>query len=254
MSETGAPLRPAATAHVLIVEDEIAIADALLYALRGAGFTCAHAGTLRDARESLAAQTPSLLILDLGLPDGSGLDLCREIRRTAAPVSEVPILMLTAMSDEVDRIVGLELGADDYVSKPFSPREVCLRVKTILRRMRAPDDAPSAATASAALAPNATNGFELDAAGQRIRYATQWLDLTRRELHLLQLLLQRPGHIYSRETLLDRAWGRDAESMERTVDTHVKTLRAKLRTADPTRDPIITHRGLGYSLSIDQAD
>ena len=109
-------------------------------------------------------------------------------------------------------------------------------------------------TASAALAPNATNGFELDAAGQRIRYATQWLDLTRRELHLLQLLLQRPGHIYSRETLLDRAWGRDAESMERTVDTHVKTLRAKLRTADPTRDPIITHRGLGYSLSIDQAD
>lgn len=230
-------------ATVLIVEDEIAIADALLYALRGAGFSCAHSATLRDARKFMATETPSLVILDLGLPDGSGLDLCREIRRDVGPVNDVPILMLTAMSDEVDRIVGLELGADDYVSKPFSPREICLRVKTILRRARTPDGAQSSA--------DTASQFELDAAGQRIRYATLWLDLTRRELHLLQLLLQRPGHIYSRETLLDRVWGCDAESMERTVDTHIKTLRAKLRTADPTRDPIITHRGLGYSLLIE---
>lgn len=195
----------------------------------------------------MATETPSLVILDLGLPDGSGLDLCREIRRDVGPVNDVPILMLTAMSDEVDRIVGLELGADDYVSKPFSPREVCLRVKTILRRVRVPDELQSAPNTCTATASQ----FELDVAGQRTRYASLWLDLTRRELHLLQLLLQRPGHIYSRETLLDRVWGRDAESMERTVDTHIKTLRAKLRSADPTRDPIITHRGLGYSLLID---
>jgi two-component system, OmpR family, catabolic regulation response regulator CreB len=247
MPESSAATSPA-TVTVLIVEDELAIADALLYSLRGAGFVCVHVATLHDAREFIATQTPALLILDLGLPDGSGLDLCREIRRATAPVNEVPILMLTAMSDEVDRIVGLELGADDYVSKPFSPREVCLRVKTILRRSRSSNETLAAAPGKA------TDGFELDAVGQRIRYASQWLDLTRRELHLLQLLLQRPGHIYSRETLLDRVWGRDAESMERTVDTHIKTLRAKLRSADPARDPIITHRGLGYSLLVDLSD
>ncbi len=138
--------------------------------------------------------------------------------------------MLTAMSDEVDRIVGLELGADDYVSKPFSPREVCLRVKTTLRRVRGPDELQSAPD-NCTVTPSQ---FELDAAGQRIRDASLWLDLTRRELHLLQLLLQRPGYIYPRETLLDRVWGRDAERMERTVDTHIKTLRAKLHSADPS--------------------
>ncbi len=235
------------TGTVLIVEDEIAIADTLLYALRAAGLLAAHAATLADARAMMLQSVPSLIILDLGLPDGSGLDLCREIRRGAAPTSDVPILMLTAMSDEVDRIVGLELGADDYVAKPFSPREVCLRVKTILRR--------AGAVNTPAAKPPTTNDaasvFVVDAAGQRISYASAWLDLTRRELHILQLLLTRPGHIYSRETVLDRVWGRDIESMERTVDTHIKTLRAKLRNADPTRDPILTHRGLGYSLSLD---
>lgn len=235
------------TITVLIVEDEIAIADTLLYALRAAGLLALHAATLADARRVTTQSVPSLIILDLGLPDGSGLDLCREIRRGSAPLCEVPILMLTAMSDEVDRIVGLELGADDYVAKPFSPREVCLRVKTILRRARALD-APAATPKSAA---EIASTFVVDAVGQRISYASTWLDLTRRELHILQLLLTRPGHIYSRETVLDRVWGRDIESMERTVDTHIKTLRAKLRNADPTKDPILTHRGLGYSLSTD---
>ena len=235
------------TGTVLIVEDEIAIADTLLYALRAAGLLASHAATLADARRLLVQSVPSLIILDLGLPDGSGLDLCREIRRGSAPLADVPILMLTAMSDEVDRIVGLELGADDYVAKPFSPREVGLRVKTILRRA-------AAANAPATKPPTTTDAasvFVVDAAGQRISYASAWLDLTRRELHILQLLLTRPGHIYSRETVLDRVWGRDIDSMERTVDTHIKTLRAKLRNADPTRDPILTHRGLGYSLSLD---
>jgi two-component system, OmpR family, catabolic regulation response regulator CreB len=235
---------------VLIVEDEIAIADTLLYALRAAGLLAVHAANLADARRAMLQAVPSLIILDLGLPDGSGLDVCREIRRGSAPLCDVPILMLTAMSDEVDRIVGLELGADDYVAKPFSPREVCLRVKTILRRSGAVN-AVNAPAAKALTVADAASVFVVDAAGQRIRYASAWLDLTRRELHILQLLLTRPGHIYSRETVLDRVWGRDIESMERTVDTHIKTLRAKLRTADPTHDPIITHRGLGYSLSLD---
>ena len=235
------------TGTVLIVEDEIAIADTLLYALHAAGLLASHAATLADARRLLVQSVPSLIILDLGLPDGSGLDLCREIRRGSAPLADVPILMLTAMSDEVDRIVGLELGADDYVAKPFSPREVGLRVKTILRRAAAAN-APAAKPLTVA---DAASVFVVDAAGQRISYASAWLDLTRRELHILQLLLARPGHIYSRETVLDRVWGRDIDSMERTVDTHIKTLRAKLRNADPTRDPILTHRGLGYSLSLD---
>jgi two-component system, OmpR family, catabolic regulation response regulator CreB len=239
--------RALTTNAVLIVEDEIAIADTLLYALRAAGLLALHAAMLADARALLLQSVPSLIILDLGLPDGSGLDLCREIRRGSSPLAEVPILMLTAMSDEVDRIVGLELGADDYVAKPFSPREVCLRVKTILRRARAPDPLATPPVHGAEFA----SVFVVDAVGQRISYASAWLDLTRRELHILQLLLTRPGHIYSRETVLDRVWGRDIESMERTVDTHIKTLRAKLRNADPTRDPILTHRGLGYSLSLD---
>ncbi len=232
---------------VLIVEGEIAIADTLLYALRASDLLALHATTLADARQMMMQSVPSLIILDLGLPDGSGLDLCREIRRGDARVAETPILMLTAMSDEVDRIVGLELGADDYVAKPFSPCEVCLRVKTILRRA----GAANAPAAKPLTVEDAASVFVVDSAGQRISYASAWLDLTRRELHILQLLLTRPGHIYSRETVLDRVWGRDGESMERTVDTHIKTLLAKLRNADPSRDPILTHRGLGYSLSLD---
>lgn len=126
-----------------------------------------------------------------------------------------------------------------------------LRVKTILRRAGAAY-APAAKPLTVEhAAEDAASVFVVDAAGQRISYASVWLDLTRRELHILQLLLTRPGHIYSRETVLEWVWGRDGESMERTVGTHVKTLRAKLRNADPSRDPILTHRGLGYSLSLD---
>ena len=222
--------------EILLVEDEPAIADTLIYSLTAAGCTVHHAATLALARAALARSIPALVVLDLGLPDGSGLDLCREIRR----VSEVPILMLTAKSDEVDRIVGLELGADDYVTKPFSPREVVLRIKTILRRSHV-------SPATTASAPSA-HVFEQE--GDRAKFAGVWLDLTRRELHLLQRLLSAPGRIYSRDALLDLVWGQDAESMERTVDTHIKTLRAKLRNIDPTRELIVTHRGLGYSLQL----
>jgi two-component system, OmpR family, catabolic regulation response regulator CreB len=222
-----------ARASVLIVEDEIAIADTLIYALNAQGFTVRYAASLGTARKEITTLRPDLLILDIGLPDGEGFDLCRELRANVV-TKTLPIVMLTARSEEVDRIVGLELGADDYVAKPFSPREVVLRVKAILRR------APQAALSSA--------GIEIDAVGQRATYKNTPLDLTRLELHLLQVLNEQPGRVYSRERLLDRVWGRDAESMERTVDTHIKTLRAKLRDVEPARELIVTHRGLGYAL------
>lgn len=215
---------------LLLVEDEQAIADTLIFALSHAGLDVTQAGTLAAARAHWAARQADMVLLDLGLPDGSGLDFCRELRKS----SEVPILILSARGEEVDRIVGLELGADDYVRKPFSPREVSLRVQTILRR-----------TVSRQLPTDTT----LEVSGQRVRFGGIWLDLTRRELQLLQVLMRLPGRIYPRETLLDLVWGHDADSMDRTVDTHIKTLRAKLRSADPTRDVIVTHRGLGYSFA-----
>lgn len=225
--------------RILIVEDEDAIAETLAYALRTDGFAPVHVRMVADARIELRSigSAPALVILDVGLPDGTGFDLCREIR--AMPErSDVPIIMLTARSEEIDRVVGLELGADDYVVKPFSPREVSLRVRTVLRR----------ALATAATQPGAAR-FVVDTAGQRVLFGGEVLNLTRREYLLLRTLLERPGRICSRDMLLDAAWGTDAESGDRTVDTHVKTLRAKLKAVHPGLDPIETHRGLGYSIS-----
>lgn len=227
--------------RILIVEDEDAIAETLAYALRTDGFAPVHVRLLADARRELRATgdaAPALVVLDVGLPDGTGFDLCREIR--AMPErGDIPIIMLTARSEEIDRVVGLELGADDYVVKPFSPREVSLRVRTVLRRVSV-----TAATRPAAPA------FLLDATAQRITLGGEALNLTRREYLLLKTLLERPSRICSRDMLLNAAWGTDAESGDRTVDTHIKTLRAKLKAAQPDLDPIETHRGLGYSVSV----
>jgi two-component system, OmpR family, catabolic regulation response regulator CreB len=229
----------------LIVEDEDAIAETLAYALRTDGFTPVHVRLLADARRELRAAgdaTPALVVLDVGLPDGTGFDLCREIR--AMPErGNIPIIMLTARSEEIDRVVGLELGADDYVVKPFSPREVSLRVRTVLRRVTA---TVSLTSTPAPVAPL----FVLDATAQRITLGGEALNLTRREYQLLKTLLERPSRICSRDMLLDAAWGTDAESGDRTVDTHIKTLRAKLKAARPDLDPIETHRGLGYSVGV----
>jgi two-component system, OmpR family, catabolic regulation response regulator CreB len=225
---------------ILIVEDEDAIAQTLIYALSTDGFAPTHVRTLADARRMLARETPALIVLDVGLPDGSGFDLCRELRTGVHGLVNVPIMMLTARSEEVDRIVGLELGADDYVAKPFSPREVSLRVKTILRRVSTNVQTASAASESL---------FQIDRDAQRIRFSGHALSLAKREYLLLKTLLERPGRICSREMLLDTVWGLDAESGDRTVDTHVKTLRAKLKAIREDLDPIETHRGMGYSIS-----
>jgi two-component system catabolic regulation response regulator CreB len=229
------------SARILLLEDDPAIAGTVVFALQREGYAVEHVLLARVASERVAAQAPALAILDVGLPDGSGLDLCRSWRQSGdAALRALPILMLTARAEELDRVVGLELGADDYMSKPFSPRELVARVRALLRR--AALSPPAAAPAAAA------SLFELDEGGQRIRFAGQWLALTRLEFGLLRALLRAPGRIRSRESLLDEVWGTDGEATDRTVDTHVKTLRAKLRAVRPELEPIATHRGMGYSL------
>ncbi|MBD9482926.1 two-component system response regulator CreB [Pseudomonas sp. PDM14] len=226
--------------HILIVEDEAAIADTLIYALQGEGFATTW---LSLAEEALAVQqrTPAdLIILDVGLPDISGFEACKRLRR----FSDVPVLFLTARNAEIDRVVGLEIGADDYVVKPFSPREVAARVKAILKRM-APRAAEPAVAGSAA--------FRIDNERVQIHYHQQLLVLTRHEFRLLQTLLGQPERVFSREQLLDALGVAADVGYERNVDSHIKSLRAKLRQVAPAAEAIQTHRGLGYSYSPAQA-
>jgi two-component system catabolic regulation response regulator CreB len=222
---------------VLVADDEPAIADALLYALRSEGLQAEHCLLGGQALERVRAGGVDVLVLDVGLPDLNGFDVCRQLRG----FSDVPVIFLTARNDEIDRVLGLELGADDYVSKPFSPRELVARVRARLRR-----SVPAAPAASEGWVERGE--FAVDRGGHRIRYRGQALDLTRYEYVLLEALLQRPGAILSRAQLMDRGWDSDADSGDRTVDTHVKTLRAKLRAAGAEPDPIRTHRGLGYAI------
>ena len=229
---------------VLIAEDEPAIADAVLYALRSEGLEAEHVLLGREVLPRVRAGGIDVVVLDVGLPDRSGFDVCRELREA----SEVPVIFLTARSEEIDRVLGLELGADDYVTKPFSPRELVARVRARLRR--APGrEAAGREGAGAGAAWHEHGAFAIDREGHRIRYRGHALDLTRYEYAVLAALLQRPGAILSRAQLMDRGWDAAADSGDRTVDTHVKTLRAKLRaTGGFDADPIRTHRGLGYSL------
>jgi two-component system catabolic regulation response regulator CreB len=218
---------------ILIVEDELAIADSIAYALRTDGFVAHHVSFGAAALDAMrAAGAPSLVVLDVGLPDMNGFEVCRQLRQ----FSSVPVIFLTARSDEIDRIVGLEIGADDYVTKPFSPRELVARIRVVLRRL-----SPQAARAGAAR-------FELRADEARILFRGQPLDLTRYEYLLLKALLEHPAHVLSRPQLMDRVWDGAPDTLERTVDAHVKSLRAKLRAVDPSIDPIQTHRGMGYSI------
>jgi two-component system, OmpR family, catabolic regulation response regulator CreB len=222
---------------VLVVEDEAAIADTVLYALRSEGYAAHHCPLGSRALQWLREERVDVVVLDVGLPDMSGFEVCRALRA----FSEVPVIFLTARNDEIDRVLGLELGADDYMAKPFSPRELVARVRARLRRAGAPAETGGW---------QAHGRFAIDREGRRIRYADQLLDLTRYEYALLAALLQRPGAILSRAQLMDRGWDSDADSADRTVDTHVKTLRAKLRAAGADPDPIRTHRGVGYALEV----
>ena len=236
------------SARLLLLEDDPAIARTVAYALERDGLTVTHSLLVHDARQQLQRTRFDLLVLDVGLPDGSGLDLLRDVRN-APPTAALPVLMLSAHGEEIDRVLGLELGADDYLTKPFSPRELAARVKALLRRAGHGNGNgnghPASAPATSAAAP-----FHDDEAGQRISLRGQALPLTRREYRLLSHLLRGAGRIHSRDALLAAAWGDDSESTDRTVDTHIKTLRAKLREVDPAREYISTHRGMGYCLDI----
>jgi len=220
--------------HILIVEDEAAIADTLIFALQGDGHSTEWVTLGSAALEQQRQRPADLIILDIGLPDINGFETCRQLRR----FSEVPVMFLSARDGEIDRVVGLEIGADDYVVKPFSPREVAARVRAILKRMT-PRSGPEAPETPCSI----------DAQRLQISYRGQSLTLTRHEFRLLQCLLEQPERVFSREQLLD-ATGVPAEAgYERNVDSHIKSLRAKLRTVQADAEPIQTHRGLGYSYS-----
>lgn len=238
------PIRsdPMSPPRILLLEDETSIADPLVYALRSEGFEVVHVRLASEALRELRHAPPALALLDVGVPDGNGFDVCREVRRT----SDLPIVFLTARTEEIDRILGLELGADDYVSKPFSPREVCARVRAILRRggMRgaptADDERPAAARPV----------LVLDEVAQRIRCRGEPLTLTRYEYGLLATLLRRPQRIFSRAELMAMVWGDAPDSSDRTIDAHVKSLRAKLRERGLDGELIQTHRHMGYSIRL----
>ena len=225
--------------RVLVVEDEPDIRDLLAFHLERDGFQVTRATTGTEALRQLRAAPPDLVILDLMLPEMNGLEVCRRLRADPTTAG-LPVIMLTAKGDEVDRVVGLELGADDYVVKPFSPKEMLARVRAVLRRARAPVSG----------APLAVGGITLDGATHRATVSGHPLSLTPKEFDLLRALLEARGRVLSREFLLDRVWGyaRAGEIESRTVDVHVRRLRAKL---GPEGERILTVKNVGYRLDPD---
>ncbi|NOT53943.1 MAG: two-component system response regulator CreB [Deltaproteobacteria bacterium] len=225
--------------RILLVEDEPSVADNITYALTTEGFTPEWCQTGAAAQTVLATEEVALVILDVGLPDMNGFELAKTIRQH----SDVPIIFVTARAEEVDRIVGLEIGADDYMVKPFSPRELTARVKAILRRT---DRQQSGNPGNPS--PRPSSPFHVDEARHLISYHGVALSLSRYEFRLCSLFVKHPGHVYSREQLLQLLWASPEMSLDRTVDTHIKTLRQKLKAIRPDQDPIVTHRGVGYAL------
>jgi two-component system response regulator RegX3 len=223
---------------VLLVEDERAITEPLAEALEREGFRAAVAGTAADAMETAASRPPDLVLLDIGLPDGSGLDVCRELRRG----SDVPIIMLTARGAEADRVAGLELGADDYIVKPFSGREVIARVRAVLRRATS---APSEDDGK----PIKIGDLSLDTARHEARLGGEPLELSRKEFELLRVLMESAGSVLTREALIDEVWDMNWFGSTKTLDVHVSGLRKKLD--DDPKEPRYIHtvRGVGFRFS-----
>jgi two-component system catabolic regulation response regulator CreB len=222
------------TMAVLIVEDEPSIADTIRYALETERMVNIWVTTGQQALDALSEGNIELVLLDIGLPDMSGFDVCRVIRLA----SSVPVVFLTSRHEEIDQVLGLELGADDYITKPFSPRVLTARIRA---RLRQPQEAANISSA----------GFSHDADGARIMLNGILLDLSRYEYRLLLLLMSNPGRIYSREQLMQQVWEEPERSFDRTVDTHIKTLRRKIRDISANCDPLKTRRGLGYSFEAD---
>lgn len=219
--------------RILIVEDEPALLDILREYLENDGY---EVDTLRegsDAVEHILATEPDLVVLDLMLPGKDGLSICREVRRT----SDVPIVMETAKVEEIDRLLGLEMGADDYLCKPFSPREMVARIRAILRRAQPRE-------------PNSVDDphcVQLDESGWRASIGGKPIDLTRREFQLLQVLHRRPGRVFSRSQLMDLAFPDDTAIIDRTIDSHIKNIRHKVKAITGEWDPIRSVYGVGYA-------
>ncbi len=219
---------------ILLFEDEVNIAENLKYALKTEGLQCEHSTTAAEGLKQLKNGNFDLVILDVGLPDRSGFEVCKEIRIE----SRVPIFFLTARADEIDKILGLELGADDYITKPFSPREVTARIRAFFRRF-------SAAGASDEV--KKIQNFSILEDRFQIKYKNTDLELRKYEFGILKVLLDHPGRVFSRSQIMEQVWQEPDMSLERTIDTHIKVIRAKIKKL--TDDEIIqTHRGLGYSI------
>jgi two-component system catabolic regulation response regulator CreB len=221
---------------ILIVDDEPAIRDNIRFVLESEGLATVQLGTGGGVLAMLAERAVDLVVLDVGLPDISGFDLLKEIRKQHT----TPVIMLTARNAELDRVLGLEIGADDYVVKPFSPRELTARVKAVLRRVQGVAGQPGSARALVVVHEK-----------RLIRYFGQALTLSKYEYEILSFLIARPGQVFTREQLMNGVWEQPEASLDRTVDAHIKNLRAKLRAVRPDLDPIVTHRGSGYSLRED---
>ena len=225
---------------ILIVEDEPDIADLVKYHLEKAGLPARTVADGKQAMELIVRDQPDMVILDLMLPGMDGLEVCRRLRASAA-TKAIPVIMLTAKTEEVDRIVGLEMGADDYVPKPFSPRELVARVKAVLRRSAAPVEPTEA--------PVAVGSLRLDPARHEVTKDGQPVGLSAMEFRLLEFFLRHRGRVYTRTQLLDHVWGQDRFVEPRTVDVHIRRLREKVED-DPRRPSLIlTIRGLGYKCS-----
>ena len=219
---------------ILIVEDESSIASFVALYLKNAGYAVRTVAKGADALDQVSADPPSLTILDLMLPDIDGIEVCRRIRKT----SDVPILMLTARDEDVDKIIGLEVGADDYMTKPFNPRELVARVKSILRR-----STPERRQAESAVIRH--GDLSVDAGRREVRVGEEEIQLAPKEFDLLWELLDHKGLVLTRDQLLERVWGYTFAGDTRTVDVHVRQLRRKLGDASP----IVTVWGVGYKVS-----
>jgi len=226
------------TQRILVVDDEPAVTDLLAYNLRKAHYDVSIAADGRAALRLAGEFKPDLILLDLMIPEVDGLDVCRELRKS----NNVPIIMITARGEETDRVVGLELGADDYVTKPFSVRELMARVKAVLRRTENKNTEPTTIFRGA-------GNLRMDLERRAVTVADVPIELTRLEFDLLHRLLINPGRVLTRERLLEQAWGYEYVGDTRAVDSAVKRLRAKLRAASPEADCIESVRGLGYRIS-----
>lgn len=230
---------------ILVIEDESSIADNIVYALKTEGFACEWYSTGNEALKALETQEFDFALLDVGLPDINGFELFKAIKG----LKEIPIIFLTARAEEIDRVVGLEIGADDYIAKPFSPRELTARIKAVLRRVQGKPPKPSEKSSATFTSNKKMSGpFQVDEMRCQIRYHGEAVELSRYEFLLLKVFIDHPGRVYSRDQLMEKVWDDPGSSLDRTVDAHIKSIRAKLKKIKPEQDPIQTHRGLGYSL------